>query len=113
MGRWLERARRFVEAHATELSELPVWLFSSGPVGPPEHPFPAEECADGPELVHLVGAREHRLFAGRLERRSLCFAERAAANVVHAPEADSRDWRAIDEFAGEIAAQLLAERVGG
>jgi menaquinone-dependent protoporphyrinogen oxidase len=113
MGHWLKRARTFVEAHEAELSDLPVWLFSSGPVGPPEHPFPEEECADGPELMHLIGGREHRLFAGRLERRSLGFAERAAANVVHAPEADSRDWHAIDEFAGDIADELLAARVAG
>jgi menaquinone-dependent protoporphyrinogen oxidase len=61
-------------------------------------------------LIKLVQARGHRVFAGRLERASLGFGERAAAKAVHAPEGDSRDWDAVDAFAGEIAAELSAEK---
>jgi menaquinone-dependent protoporphyrinogen oxidase len=114
MGRWLKPARQFVEHNGTALAAIPVWLFSSGPLGPPEHPVPGEP-ADITKLVKLTGAREHRVFSGRLERERLGFAERAAVKAVHAPEGDCRDWSAIDVFAGEIAAQLAAAhlREGG
>ena len=112
MGRWLKTAREFISQHSAELSSVPVWLFSSGPLGPPDHLIPADEPADTEQLTGLVGARGHRVFAGRLERASLGFAERAAAKAVHAPEGDCRDWDAIDAFAGEIAAELTAEPAG-
>ena len=110
MGRWLKTAREFVSEHEVELSSLPVWLFSSGPLGPPDHLIPAGESADAEQLIDLVRARGHRVFAGRLERASVGFAERAAAKAVHAPEGDCRDWDAIDGFAGEIASQLTLEK---
>ncbi len=110
MGRWLKAARELVTAHAAELSSMPVWLFSSGPLGPPDHPIPPGESGDTEQIVELIGPRGHRVFAGRLERASLGFAERTAAKAVHAPEGDSRDWDAIDAFADAIASQLSAER---
>ena len=108
MGRWLKAARELVSDNAAALSSMPVWLFSSGPLGPPDHLVPPGESADTERLGELVGARGHELFAGRLERSSLGFAERATAKAVHAPEGDCRDWDAIDAFAGEIASRLLA-----
>ena len=110
MGRWLKTAREFVSEHASELSSVPVWLFSSGPLGPPDHLIPEGESADAEQLIELVRARGHRVFAGRLERASLGFAERAAAKAVGAPEGDCRDWDAIDAFAGEIASELSLEK---
>jgi menaquinone-dependent protoporphyrinogen oxidase len=108
MGRWLAEARRFAQVHASTLSALPVWLFSSGPVGPPSHPIPAGEPADVPVLVRLTRACGHRTFAGRLDMKHLHFAERAMARTIHAPDGDSRDWDAIDRFAADIAVALLA-----
>lgn len=110
MGRWLKSAREFVSEHAAELSSMPVWLLRSGPLGPPDHLIPPGESADTDRIVELVGARGHRVFAGRLERTSLGFAERAAAKAVHAPDGDCRDWAAVDAFAREIASELAAER---
>ena len=99
-----------VSEHTAELSAVPVWLFSSGPLGPPDHLIPARESADAEQMRKLVRARGHRVFAGRLERASLGFAERAAAKAVHAPEGDCRDWDAIDAFAGELASQLSPDK---
>jgi menaquinone-dependent protoporphyrinogen oxidase len=109
MGRWLKTAREFVSEHAAELSSMPVWLFSSGPLGPPDRLIPPGESADTDRIVELV-ARGHRVFAGRLERTSLGFAERAAAKAVQAPDGDCRDWAAVDAFAGEIASELAVDR---
>ena len=109
MGRWLTTAREFIAQHSAELSSVPVWLFSSGPLGPPEHLIPAGEPADMEQLIGRVSARGHRVFAGRLETASLGFAERAATKAVRAPEGDCRDWDAIDAFAGRVASELSAE----
>ena len=56
MGRWLGEARRFARLHASELCRLPVWLFSSGPVGPADHPVPPGTPADVPVLMRLTQA---------------------------------------------------------
>ena len=111
LGRWLPEARRFATIHASALSSMPVWLFSSGPVGPPEHMVPPGEAADVPVLLHLTRARGHRTFPGRLDMKDLHFTERAMARSIHAPDGDSRDWDAIDRFAAEIADALLHPRV--
>jgi menaquinone-dependent protoporphyrinogen oxidase len=112
MNRWLGEARRFVHIHASELSAIPVWLFSSGPVGPADHPIPPGVPADVPVLVRLTGAIEHRTFGGRLELKRLHSSERATVRMIHATESDIRDWDAIDRFAGEIADELLSESRG-
>jgi menaquinone-dependent protoporphyrinogen oxidase len=107
MNRWLGEARHFASLHTSELCSIPVWLFSSGPLGPPDHLIPPNESADVPVLMRLTRAVDHRTFGGRLEMRHLHFAERALARGIHAPEEDCRDWNAIDRFAGDIADELL------
>ena len=107
MGRWLPEARRFAQVHASALCMMPVWLFSSGPLGPAERPVPPGEAADVPVLMRLTRAVGHHTFSGTLEMRHLHFAERAIARAIHAPQGDSRDWGAIDRWAGEIADELL------
>ena len=87
MGRWLPTARNLVEGHREVLSAMPVWLFSSGPLGDP--PVPADGPAEVVALGVAVDARGHRLFAGRLDRQELRWVERATARVVHAPEGDT------------------------
>ncbi|MGA9859351.1 MAG: flavodoxin domain-containing protein [Solirubrobacteraceae bacterium] len=106
MGRWLTTAREFVSENASELSSMPVWLFSSGPLGHPDRMAAADEPADTGPPTELTGAHGHRVFGGRLDLASLGLGERMAARVVHTLEGDCRDWTAIDAYAGEIAAAL-------
>lgn len=110
MGRWLKAAREFLSEHAAELSAVPVWLFSSGPLGPPGRLIPSDESTDTDRMTKLVGARGHRVLAGRLELASLNVVERAVVRAVHAPDGDCRDWDAIDALAGEIAVELNARK---
>ena len=113
MGRWLSEARRLAQIHASALGKMPVWLFSSGPVGPVDHPVPPGTPADVPVLMRLTGAIGHRTFSGRLDMSRLKYAERAVVRTIHAPDGDSRDWDAIDRFAGEIADELFRAPVPG
>lgn len=100
-GRWRPEMRQLIEATATDLRRIPVWLFSSGPLGEP--PEPSAEAVDTARLAQLTGARQHRVFAGRLDRADLSFGERAIAAAVKAPTGDFRDWESITDWANSIA----------
>jgi menaquinone-dependent protoporphyrinogen oxidase len=104
-GRWLEPARELAERHAGALAARPVWLFSSGPVGDP--PRPSEgESVDVSVILEATGARDHRVFPGRLDRGTLGFAEKAIVLALRVAEGDFRDWEAIRAWAREIAGEL-------
>jgi len=103
-GHWLKAARELVDRQRDALAARPVWLFSSGPVGDP--PKPEEDPVAG--LVAATGARDHRVFAGRLLRKQLGFADKAIAVALQVPDGDFRDWTAIREWAAGIADALRA-----
>lgn len=113
MGNWMSEAKHFLEVNQAQLQKLPVWLFSSGPIGP--H---APEAKDDPnhiaELVQTVGARDHRTFRGKLDRGQLGLGERFVIWNVNrlvpggVPNGDFRDWEAIASWADEIASSVVA-----
>lgn len=105
-GRWLDPARLFVERHAAALSERPVWLFSSGPVGAPEHLLPRTDAVDVRELLAESGAIDHCLLPGRLDRDRLRLRDRGVITAMHAHDGDYRDWEAVEAFARQIADRL-------
>ena len=105
MGSWMKEAKAFVEHNREALSRVPVWLFSSGPIGDA-----AEAQAKGVGVspkqldeLRVIGPRDHRLFPGVLDAAKLGFLERKMAKAIKAPEGDFRDWDEIRAFADEIA----------
>lgn len=109
-GDWLAEAKHLVNFNGPTLRSVPVWLFSSGPIGTND----AETLDDPPEVEHLMkasGAREHRVFAGRLDKRRLDLAERSVTRVTSAPEGDFRDLGEIIEWAQSIASQLVGSQM--
>ena len=100
-GHWLKPARDLVGRCGPILVARPVWLFSSGPIGDP--PKPEEDPVDVAELLAATGAREHRVFAGKLVRKQLSFPERAIVSALRVPEGDFRDWTEIRRWAAGIA----------
>ena len=107
-GHWLGPAKAFVLRYRLELADLPVFLFSSGPVG--DSPKPAQDPSDIAELDEAIGAVDHQVFAGRVARSQLGFFERLVTTVVHA-DGDFRPWDDIAEWAKEIARFLNGERI--
>lgn len=103
-GHWLLPAQVFTEDLGLRIDSRPVWLFSSGPVGDPARPDPG--TVDVEDQVNLTGAREHRVFAGRLDRELLHRGERAVATALRSPEGDFRDWPEIRGWGREVAATL-------
>ena len=109
LGNWLKEARRFLDAHASDLAERPTWLFASGSIvgDPPRSDDPdALRAGLAEKLVAKTGAREHKLFAGRVDMSRLGMLEKAAVRGAHATEGDYRDWGEIDEWAVGIARDL-------
>lgn len=105
MGKWLPEAVTFTRDAAGILAAKPLWLFSSGPVGEtsPSSPF---ELAEVQAFAREVGARDHRVFAGRIDPNDLTFGQKTIVKVVHAPSGDFRDWEAIRAWAREIEREL-------
>jgi menaquinone-dependent protoporphyrinogen oxidase len=107
MGRWLADARSLAERIAL-LPPRPIWLFSVGPIGDP--PKPVKDPADIGDLLSATHAREHRLFAGRLDRHGLGLGEKAVVMALRVADGDFRDWHAIDAWSTRIAAELTDEQ---
>jgi menaquinone-dependent protoporphyrinogen oxidase len=102
-GRWVKDARQLAERLAG--SNMPVWLFSSGPIGDP--PKPDEDPVDVAEITRDLQVKDHRLFAGNLDRSKLNFGERAIVSALRAPEGDFRERDQIESWAAAITDQLL------
>lgn len=81
-----------------------MFLFSSGPVGEP--PKPEEDPVDAAPMVEACAAREHVVFAGKIDRKRLGFGEKAIVLALRAPEGDFRDWNAVRVWAAGIADRL-------
>jgi menaquinone-dependent protoporphyrinogen oxidase len=109
MGRWMESARSFIARFEEDLRVRPVWLFSSGPIGDP--PKPAGGPREVVDLAARIEAREHRVFAGQLDKHELGISERAVAAVAHSPEGDFRPWDAVEAWTNQIVGELRAIRV--
>lgn len=102
MGRWMKDAIAFVRRNRSALRDRPLWLFSSGPVGP--EPLP--EAKDAADLRSLFTVLDHRTFDGVIDRGALSVAERLIVKAVKAPQGDFRNWDEIDSWAQTIAGAL-------
>jgi menaquinone-dependent protoporphyrinogen oxidase len=108
-GHWLAPARDLARRWVGSVADRPVWLFSSGPVGDPSRKMVRRMSEDPLELAEIrgiTGARDHRMFAGRLERTHLSIPEKGVLLVLRGLEGDFRDWAAIRAWASQIAVEL-------
>ena len=109
MSHWLDPAKDLVNRCLDQLGTRPVWLFSSGPVGNPVSKLALAMAKDPVEIPGLrlaTHARDHRMFAGKLDRKLLSHAQRASLMIFHGLEGDFRDWAEIRQWASGIAEQL-------
>lgn len=104
-GSWLPQALDFVDRHGDGLASLPVWLFSSGPLGPV-----TGDAEEDPRELEDLSARllpeGHAVFPGALDLDRLGFAERMIMKSVRAVPGDHRDWEAIRAWSDGIADAL-------
>jgi menaquinone-dependent protoporphyrinogen oxidase len=122
MGGWLDEATSFVRRHVNALSQKPVWLFSSGPVGTEKFDkhgrdvLVASEPTQFAEFETKIHPRGTQVFFGAYDPDAPAFgtAERIGQAFLRwipaareaLPVGDFRDWPAIEGWARGIAAAL-------
>jgi menaquinone-dependent protoporphyrinogen oxidase len=115
-GTWLPPAAAFIEEHADELAQRPVWLFSVSSVGDTSSVF-GRRVADAMRRMRSEPAqitkwrtqwsmRGHRNFAGVVERSHWGLVGTVFIRALGGTYGDHRDWRDIRRWAGEIASAL-------
>lgn len=103
-GRWQHDARRFVNRHARELSRIPVWLFSSGPLDDSADDRDIQPVSQVAGAARRLRARGHVTFGGRLTDGAAGFV--AKAMVRNGRGGDFRNAERIAAWARTIAAEL-------
>jgi len=118
--RWMKRATEFVKRNRDVLANMPVWLFSSGPLGTEAKDAQGRDLCvvtvpkEIAEFRETIKPRDHRVFFGALHASKLGFTHRLLlkmpANRDNAifPEGDFRDWGDIEAWAGGITHSLKA-----
>lgn len=108
-GSWRKEAAAYLAAHEHALATRPVWLFSSGPTGEGD-PVALMKGWRFPEAQQAIADRIQPrgivLFHGALFPDKLYFAERLVIKAMKVPTGDFRDWKAVEDWAREIAAAL-------
>ncbi len=111
-GNWLPSAKHFAEQYQPALSKLPVWLFSSGPIGK-DDPKPHDDPNKLASSLGEVKVQDHRVFVGKLDLADLKLGERLITRLLKAPTGDFRDWVEIRGWAQEIAQELHSGSIAG
>ena len=105
VGRWHRDARSFAGRFFKELTERPVWLFSSGPFdsSASEGEIPPVPFVSG--LMKTIGARGHVTFGGWLAPDTTGLIARAMAKKL---DGDHRDFEQISRWAHEVGSEIFA-----
>lgn len=103
-GRWRRPLRHFLRSNAKQLKDMPLWLFSVGPLGDP--PTPHDIPKDALYGLEELAARGHELMPGVLDSAHLSFGDRAVIRALNVSDGDYRDWSAVTAWAEDVAADL-------
>jgi menaquinone-dependent protoporphyrinogen oxidase len=121
---WMKPSTDFVRRNLKALSQRPVWLFSSGPLGAASSdeekkkrqvPDP-REVEEFRETIHPRG---HHVFFGAMDPGKLGFFHRLLSKLpvnrgdAIFPLGDFRDWNEIDAWALGIAQALKTTAANG
>ena len=116
MGSWLKEAAEFVRGNRRTLATMPVWLFSSGPLGTEtkdQHGrdvLVASEPKEFAEFADTIMPRDKRVFFGALDSKKLRGVHRLFSLVPASDrvliEGDFRDWKLVEAWAKNIAHEL-------
>ncbi len=103
---WRRDAHRFVARRREALSQVPLWLWSSGPL---DRVLAGKDLPPAGNVLEVMGDvpfRGHKTFGGRLQPDSPGVDEQILRTH---QVGDFRDWDAIRGYAASIAAQVLGE----
>lgn len=120
LGKWLKPAYSFVQQHRDELRQLPLWLFSSGPLGTDTLDAQGRDIIEASrpqefaELTEMLHPRGEMVFFGAYDPadKPMGMSERLVRSMPSVkralPVGDFRDWQAVDDWANSIADELDA-----
>lgn len=108
VGRLSLALRDLVERQGSQLRDVPVWLFWSGPVN--EHPDRAPVPDDVTAVAAQVQAQGVQVFGGRLIDHGLSVNEKALVALQHATPGDYRSLELARSWARTVAAELGVRR---
>jgi menaquinone-dependent protoporphyrinogen oxidase len=107
---WHKATTDFVDDNADVLRRMPVWLFSSGPVGDRATQSLPIEAVDIAGMAARIHARGHTVFLGALDRSKIDGSDLGPFDRLVArsfiPQGDWRDWAAIEAWAHAVAQEL-------
>jgi len=119
--KWLPVADDFMRKHTTALATRPVWLFSVCSIGETTSFFNErvsrlmrrrrKEPPIISEVRPRIHPRDHRYFAGAIERTHWTVAGNLFLRLFGGTFGDHRDWDDIERWTAEIARWLPAAHV--
>lgn len=111
-GRWQRETSVFLKFKEKDLTSMPVWLFSSGPVGEGD----PVELLEGwyfpenlKELTERIKPRDIKVFHGNVNPGKMKRFDKWVLKNIKSPIGDFRDWDAIKSWAESIAEAILHE----
>lgn len=109
IGMWRKEIVKFLQENEKLLSERPLWIFSSGPLGEGD-PAALLQGWRFPEaqrpLIERIKPRDITVFHGAIDIQKMSFFEKWVLKRVKAQTGDFRDWEAITRWAAGIADAL-------
>jgi menaquinone-dependent protoporphyrinogen oxidase len=109
---WRKDLVQFLQKNEKTLSEHPVWLFSSGPMGKGD----PSELSQGwrfpkaqEPLIERIKPRDIAIFHGAINIKKMNLLEKWVLKNVKAPTGDYRNWDAITSWARSIAEALQSK----
>jgi menaquinone-dependent protoporphyrinogen oxidase len=107
---WDKDALRYLRSQAPELSEMPTWLFQSGPCDPETPTKDSTVPHAVAQLCFEIGLKRPMTFGGNLDPQ---LAKRWLERIVAHSEltGDFRDWDRIRAWTDQVADELIAERM--
>jgi len=106
---WRKEMVKFLQENEVALSERPLWVFSSGPLGEGDplellHGWRLPE-AQRP-LVERIKPRDIAVFHGAIDLKKMTIFEKWVLKRVKARTGDFRDWEAITRWAAGVSDEL-------
>lgn len=104
---WLPEMTKFIESRRSELSRLPLAIFTLHMQALGDDAASRDTRAGYTKAVRaLVTPRDEVFLAGKLDPATLSFFERVAVKMVKSPLGDKRDWDRIRRWADGLGEKL-------
>jgi len=106
---WRKEMVKFLQENEVALSQRPLWVFSSGPLGEGD-PLELLHGWRFPEaqrpLVERIKPRDIAVFHGAIDLKKMTIFEKWVLKRVKARTGDFRDWEAITRWAAGVSDEL-------